>query len=51
MAAAAWKARKLNEVLPQLQERFEAALNEGTILQLEQSDSSWLNDQLEVDGV
>lgn len=50
MAAAAWKARKLNEVLPALQSRFEEALNEGVLLELEPGDTLWLNDALEVDA-
>jgi methyl coenzyme M reductase alpha subunit len=48
-AAATWKARKLNEVLPRLQEQFEEALNRGTILELEASDVSWLEDMLTVE--
>lgn len=50
MAAAAWKARKLNEVLPAVQSKFEAALNDGVIVQLDPSDTAWLNDTLEVDA-
>lgn len=50
MAAAAWKARKLNEVLPTLQSKFEAALSDGVVLQLSPGDTAWLNDELEVDA-
>lgn len=34
-AAANWRDAKLNEVLPPLQDAFEAALLEGTVLELE----------------
>jgi len=44
MAAAAWKARKLNEVLPRLQDQFEAALNEGALLELTPGDVAWVRD-------
>jgi hypothetical protein len=50
MAAAAWKARKLNEILPALQTEFEEALSQGTILELETS-GAWINDALEVEHV
>lgn len=35
LAAAHLKARALNNVLPRLQDEFEAALNRGVILELE----------------
>lgn len=35
LAAANWRMRKMNEVLPELQEQFEDALNRGQILSLE----------------
>jgi hypothetical protein len=38
LAAANWKERKLNEILPQLQIQFEAALQQGEILELESSE-------------
>lgn len=48
-AAATWKARELNKVLPRLQEQFEEALNNGTILRLDDSsNTSWLKDMLEI---
>ena len=43
LAAAQWKARKLNEILPELQAQFEGALNQGVILELE----SGMGDSLE----
>lgn len=38
--------RKLNEVMPRIQEQFEAALNEGTLLELESGDVAWIEDVL-----
>jgi hypothetical protein len=38
-AAATWRASKLNELLPNLQDEFEAALNRGVILELEPGDT------------
>jgi hypothetical protein len=38
--------RKLNEIMPRVQEQFEAALNEGTVLQLESGDIAWIEDAL-----
>ena len=49
LAAANWKARKLNEILPNLQEQFEQALLEGEVLELGPGD--WVEDALESDGV
>jgi hypothetical protein len=37
-AAATWRAEKLNEILPPLQDEFEAALNRGVVLELESAD-------------
>jgi len=38
--------RKLNEILPRLQEEFEDALNRGDVLELEPGSLKWLDDAL-----
>jgi hypothetical protein len=46
-AAATWRAEKANEILPALQDKFEAALLNGTLLELEQTTVAWVDDILE----
>jgi len=46
LAAAHWKMRQLNRILPRLQDEFEAALNNGRLLQLEAGATSWVEDIL-----
>jgi len=43
MAAAQWREEKANEILPKLQEQFELAFTEGTLLALESGDVAWVD--------
>ena len=47
LAKAHWGAQKLNEILPPLQARFEASLNQGVLLELENGDQGYLEGLLE----
>lgn len=42
LRAASWRIEKLNEVLPRLQDEFEAALSEGKLLELEPGSLDWM---------
>ena len=44
LAAAHWKARVKNRVLPALQTKFEAALAEGELLQLTTTAESFVDE-------
>jgi hypothetical protein len=47
LAAAAWTERRINEVLSPLQERFEAAITSGELLELEPEFESWVTETLD----
>jgi len=47
LAAANWRMTKLNEILPPLQEQFEAALNKGTLLELAAKNVAWVGELLD----
>jgi len=42
LAAAHWKMRRKNDILPALQERFEEELVKGKLLTLEAGADDWL---------
>lgn len=47
MAAAHWRARKLNNILPVLQDKFERSLNQGVLLELDAGAASFVDDLVE----
>lgn len=46
-AASHWRMRKLNEILPKLQEEFERQLNKGRLLELEAHSGTIVDELLE----
>jgi hypothetical protein len=47
LEAAHWRARKLNEILPAVQDKFEQSLSAGVLLELETGFGDTLDELLE----